>query len=510
MEERREDVDRPSEAEAGEIQWIRRPLQRLKPNILMYIKLELIENIREVLEHFGGQATIQMFRSGCFGHFLDFRGGSIARKAMHALICREVRVQDPAREGRECWFYVNGTTLRFGPSEFALVSGLQFGPSNFDPNAAHPIPPNGIFYRLFEGKKTTVTQMYDKFTDKRLPNHPPDYVKIANILVVYRILFCNDPSRAIDGWVWALVEDADAWNSFPWGGLHISDADALYQSHPQSSTGYGRREGWSVSLTWACEVFPELGRRLGVVGGQFTTPRCLKWSFSSRSSDFSRLFDGQLDIQLMVPSADELQRPYFQSSEGESVLGVRYVAPRAPSKKKLLTNVACRVIPRTCTRPSEQGVGQRTSDEDGLSDHRVSPPRASRAKRPRRTEEERSREPEMRMPGQRPGESFDSWFGRFVNAVAGAVEDRVMRRTSSAGPSSAGRAAIIDLLEVQDRRLVEAGYSEFRRQGYGASVQILANHSVLPQAFFERVEDCTELIDSEIVDNNRLLWLLFK
>ena len=52
--------------------------------------------------------------------------------------------------------------------------------------------------------------MYDKFIQKRLANHPPDYVKIANILVVYRILFCHDPSLAIDGWVWALVEDDDA------------------------------------------------------------------------------------------------------------------------------------------------------------------------------------------------------------------------------------------------------------------------------------------------------------
>ncbi|KAH6808128.1 hypothetical protein C2S51_029236 [Perilla frutescens var. frutescens] len=125
---------------------------------------------------------------------------------------------------------------------------------------------------------------------------------------------------------------------------------------------------WTVQ-TWACEVFPELGRQLGIVGGQLTTPRCLRWSFSSRSFDFSRfLMDRilnlcvnihmvntlmQLDIQLMVPSAEELLRPYFQSLEGESVLGVRYVVPRAPSKKKLLTDVACGVILRTYTRSSD-------------------------------------------------------------------------------------------------------------------------------------------------------------
>ncbi|KAH6775968.1 hypothetical protein C2S52_013529 [Perilla frutescens var. hirtella] len=284
-------------------------------------------------------------------------------------------------------------------------------------NAAHPIPSRDIFYRLFEGKKTTVTQMYDKFTDKLLANHPPDYVKIANILVVYRILFCHDPSRAIDGWVWALVKDVDAWNSFPWGSYTFQMLMHFMSLIPR-----------------AYEVFPELGRRLGVVGGQLTTPRCLKWSFSSRSVDFSRFFYGQLNIQLMVPSADELLRPYFQSLEGDSVLGMRYFVPRAKSKKKLLTNVACRVIPRTYTRSSDvvgpsrpqHGVGERALDEDRLSDPKVSPPRASRPKRPMRTEEESSREPEM--PRRCPGELFDSWFDRFVDVIAGAIEDRVMRR----------------------------------------------------------------------------------
>ncbi|KAH6760856.1 hypothetical protein C2S51_017805 [Perilla frutescens var. frutescens] len=101
------------------------------------------------------------------------------------------------------------------PSEFALVSGLQFGTSSFDPNVAHPIPLRGIYYRLFKGKKITVTSMYDKFKDKTLANHHPDYVKIANVLIVYRILFCLDPGQTIDSWVWALVEDVDGWNSFP-------------------------------------------------------------------------------------------------------------------------------------------------------------------------------------------------------------------------------------------------------------------------------------------------------
>ncbi|KAH6831600.1 hypothetical protein C2S53_010575 [Perilla frutescens var. hirtella] len=249
--------------------------------------------------------------------------------------------------------------------------------------------------------------MYNKFTDKRLANHPPDYVKIANILVVYRILFCHDPSHAIDGWVWALVEDVDAWNSFPWGGYTFQ------------------------MLMHFMSLIPRVRRAMG--GENDGAYHCV---------DFSRFFDGHLDIQLMVPSADELLRPYFQSSEGESVLGVRYVAPRAQSKKKLLTDVACCVILRTCTRssdvvgPSRPRRSTRTTQQQAPHTHRlivepdedprVSPPRVSRSKRPRRIEKESSREPEM--PGRCPEESSDSWFDRFVDAIAGAVEDRVMRR----------------------------------------------------------------------------------
>ncbi|KAH6807827.1 hypothetical protein C2S51_028935 [Perilla frutescens var. frutescens] len=156
----------------------------------MYMKMELLEKIREVLHHFGGEDTIQLFRSGCLGHFVDFRGGNIARKTMHALVCRE-------------------------------------------------------------GKKMAIQVLYDKFTAKRLANHPPDYVKLANILIVYQMLFCQDPERAIDDWVWTLVDDVDGWNSFPWG-LHISDDDALYQHPPESATGYGPTGPRGVSLVQIC------------------------------------------------------------------------------------------------------------------------------------------------------------------------------------------------------------------------------------------------------------------
>ncbi|KAH6823029.1 hypothetical protein C2S53_019872 [Perilla frutescens var. hirtella] len=112
----------------------------------MYVKMELVDKIREVLQHFGGEETIQTFRSGCLGHFVDFRGGNIARKALHALICREVRVQDPAREGRECWFHMTTPRLLrwsfIAPSiDFSRFFDRQMDVQPMVPSAAELLTP---------------------------------------------------------------------------------------------------------------------------------------------------------------------------------------------------------------------------------------------------------------------------------------------------------------------------------------------------------------------------------
>ncbi|KAH6764584.1 hypothetical protein C2S51_015833 [Perilla frutescens var. frutescens] len=305
---------------------------------------------------------------------------------------------------------------------------------------------------------------------------------------------------------------------------------------PRVRRAYGWREGWSVSLVWTClnrSAWTSVGRR---------------W----RPVDHISLLE-VLDIQLMVPLADELLRPYFQSSEGESVLGVRYVAPRAPSKKKLLTNVACRVIPRTCTRSSDvvgpsrplrkQGVGKRTSDEDRLSDPRVSPPRASRPKHLRRTEEKSSREPEMRMPGGRectgcegcrtsstprgptphppplprqattPRTRGGRGRGRGRGRRGGSSVGQSSAARSSAGDLTGSCAAVcpswgvrplsvtLDLLERQDREKYVTGYVAFRQSQTHDNVFLITNNTTTHQSLFDRVEDYSREIDAEIIDN---------
>ncbi|KAH6785866.1 hypothetical protein C2S51_038321 [Perilla frutescens var. frutescens] len=120
--------------------------------------------IRATLHMIGGDAALQSFRSGCFGHFMDYRAGEVQKKVIHALMSREVHMSDRALEGRETWIRIHHSQLRFGLTEYNLVSGLRFGSSSFDPNAElHIVPQRTIFHCLFQGKRTMVKEMEDWF-----------------------------------------------------------------------------------------------------------------------------------------------------------------------------------------------------------------------------------------------------------------------------------------------------------------------------------------------------------
>ncbi|KAH6812366.1 hypothetical protein C2S51_026128 [Perilla frutescens var. frutescens] len=118
----------------------------------MYAIPSVIDTIRDTLLAIGGDA-VRLFRSGCFGYFLDYRGGDVQKRVIHALMAYEVHAPDRARVGREAWFHIHHSRLRFGPSEYALVSGLRFGNSTFDPHGDHIVPSRFVYHRLFEEKR---------------------------------------------------------------------------------------------------------------------------------------------------------------------------------------------------------------------------------------------------------------------------------------------------------------------------------------------------------------------
>ncbi|KAH6777321.1 hypothetical protein C2S51_008633 [Perilla frutescens var. frutescens] len=165
--------------------------------------------IREVLHVIsGGPELFEQFRrESCFGHLIYFVGGNSCNNALHALLSREVII-DGAEE-HDIWFRVGETNIRFSPSEFALVTGLQFGGSDFDLSTSHQISRRSFYSRELNKTPLRVKDLLERFRYYSLGDDLMDYVMVANVLFLHTMIFGYDQTHMIDDWVWVLAEDRD-------------------------------------------------------------------------------------------------------------------------------------------------------------------------------------------------------------------------------------------------------------------------------------------------------------
>ncbi|KAH6796761.1 hypothetical protein C2S52_021315 [Perilla frutescens var. hirtella] len=148
----------------------------------------MINSGPELIEHFR--------RDWCFGHLIDFVGGNSCNNALHALLSREVII-DGAQE-QDIWFRVGEINIRFSPSEFALVTGLQFGGSDFDPSASYEIPKTSFYYRVLKKTPLRVKDLLERFKTCSLGDDVMDYVMVVNVLFLHTMIFGYDQTHMID------------------------------------------------------------------------------------------------------------------------------------------------------------------------------------------------------------------------------------------------------------------------------------------------------------------------
>ncbi|KAH6782246.1 hypothetical protein C2S51_007539 [Perilla frutescens var. frutescens] len=287
--------------------WMREELQDTSCLINIYCKnyVNGIFSALKVLEQIDEGNIVQPFRDGCFGHLIDYVGGNSNNAALLALFTREI-IMECARKN-ERWFNVGGTNIRFLPAEFALVSGLKFGGTDLYPYKDHKIPESILFYRVLDGKPISVWELCLKVTSLDLGDEAEveDYLKAANVVILYNLVLGFDIPHLIDPWVWALVEDRARWNDFPWGSLSFGAlmhymnliprgiSDLEKQVKKKSYHLYG--PAWILQLE--CYVY-------------------------------------------LVPSDVEMGKPYYLSTQVDDHVGVSYLANRNKTRMPRYHEVA--------------------------------------------------------------------------------------------------------------------------------------------------------------------------
>ncbi|KAL3654671.1 hypothetical protein CASFOL_001406 [Castilleja foliolosa] len=166
-----------------------------KTSILLDVRTELIKEFHNKL----GSKMLQRFRESCFGAHLNYPTKKhTPGTAMHLMLSQQV-IREGADED-ELWFLVGDKFVRFSKYEYAPVTGLRFGPTNFDPNEDYEIQTNGVYRKFIDpenefGKKGAEYEFVFQWFKKAPKNKKH---RIAN-------------------WLWELVEREDEWEMFPWG-----------------------------------------------------------------------------------------------------------------------------------------------------------------------------------------------------------------------------------------------------------------------------------------------------
>ncbi|KAL6552482.1 hypothetical protein OROHE_007846 [Orobanche hederae] len=228
-----------------------------------------VGDIRCCLESFGKQAIREMAKSA-FGHYMKLpdivtRSG----KALHYMISRQVNAR-PELDKTSLWFKTNPYMMN------------------------DKSPADSVYARLLDSIPILPVNLRTKFIDKKfkvnkveVKGSEADYLKLAKVLMASMYVVGLDPNKTkIPNWMWALVEDDEAWEQFPWGSLSYQFLIGQINAVKKFIPGPYHLKGNTVAfLAWIYEVIPSIGLKFGGRMDQEKRPRMLRYRYST-TSDF--------------------------------------------------------------------------------------------------------------------------------------------------------------------------------------------------------------------------------
>ncbi|KAL6518337.1 hypothetical protein OROMI_034038 [Orobanche minor] len=282
-----------------------------------------VKDIRSVLESFS-KKIVKQLRHSTIGAFMKLPDTvSRSGKALHYMISRQVTPK-PEVDETALWFKVKGRILRFSRIEFALITGLRFGPTpaNFQPYKSHRIPRNSVFTKLLGNKEMLIAYIRTKFINKKfglkkvvVKGSEADYLKMAKVLLACLYVLGLDPNKnKVPEWMWALVEDDEAWEEFPWGSyayqILIQQIDAV----KKDIRGPYHLKGNTIAfLAWIHEAIPTVGRLIGGQDSNEFIHRMLRYKYMS-SKGMPNFSSKELVAELN-PTDKEKETAYWKSLE---------------------------------------------------------------------------------------------------------------------------------------------------------------------------------------------------
>ncbi|GMN67358.1 hypothetical protein TIFTF001_036419 [Ficus carica] len=212
---------------------------------------------------------------------------------------------------------------RFSINEFCLITGLKcVGSTHL------PVVESGLISRYFSTLRGVSRENLELQMSNAKFDNDDNAVKLSLLYIMFSIPLSNVSAVKIDPKFFALADDLDAFNSFPWGVLswevtraticHTVDNRMSSKRRPKKKNDkvhYSLLGFPHALLVWAYETLP-------LIASKFTTkyeqaiPRMMSWTtaenvkFDDVVTAFTTVGESKLKDFVLMPTEEELKNPW--------------------------------------------------------------------------------------------------------------------------------------------------------------------------------------------------------
>nr|XP_043629296.1 uncharacterized protein LOC122600617 [Erigeron canadensis] len=160
-----------------------------------------------------------MFRDTCFGHWLDITFTDGDPHLVHLILQTQIDVDLDNDNGHDPLIYnVRGHNVQFGRVEFCLITGLLFGPLDWSLYRSGNIPFRDRVFGHIQTDMVHLQDFRDTFDSQRFHDLADiDAIRICLVMCLEYVFNGREVRYVVDREILRLVEDLEAWNTFPWG-----------------------------------------------------------------------------------------------------------------------------------------------------------------------------------------------------------------------------------------------------------------------------------------------------
>ncbi|GMN27743.1 hypothetical protein TIFTF001_044154 [Ficus carica] len=295
-----------------------------------------------------------------------------------------MRLTTHSAMGDALWFELGEDLVRFSINEFCLITGL-----NCVGSTHLPVVESRLMSRYFPDVRGVTRENLELQMSNFKFDNDDDAVKLSLLYIVFCIPLSNASSVKIDPKYFALADNLDAFNEFPWGVLSWEATRTAICSTVENRISSKRRpkknidkSRYSVAgfpqalLVWAYETSP-------VIASKFTTnyehalPRMMSWTttdnmrFDDVLAAFTTVGESKAQPQL-PPSKSSFPRPSTDTNSEwrEFQKEIRTEIASLKKEQKHSNKLLRRVLKMLSANSNEKGQGQpHTAHEDAENEN---------------------------------------------------------------------------------------------------------------------------------------------